>query len=124
MCYYNQLTGNMLCVDNSTGGIYYDEDGYSGDWLGQDNPEWQEVYDTGPIPVGGWDVGSAYYSPNTGQNTIELIPWPDNSCYDTGRECDTFKIHGNNATNDASAGCIILPPNRTVIPQGEEVIVY
>jgi hypothetical protein len=39
----------------------------------------------------------------------------------TGRDPNSFRIHGNNSKNDASQGCIILPPNRTNIPAGEVV---
>jgi hypothetical protein len=50
---------------------------------------------------------------------MQLIPLPGNSCPATGRDCSSFRVHGNNASNDASHGCIILPPSRTTIPPGE-----
>jgi hypothetical protein len=126
MCYYNQGEGEMLCIEDESGDIYYDEYeyAYSGTWPGRNDPSWQEVMYVGPITRGGWTVGETYNSAFTGNNTMVLIPWDDNSCFETGRECDTFRMHGNNSRNDASEGCIILPPNRTRIPYGEDIIVY
>ncbi|TFZ05534.1 hypothetical protein EZ313_02345 [Ramlibacter henchirensis] len=93
-------------------------------WLGgagRNNPAAQHLPNLGPIPTGKWEWGTTYNSRNTGMNTINLVPLPGNSCHGTGRDCDSFRAHGNNRANDASRGCIILPPNRTQIPQGEIV---
>ena len=122
-CTYSQSTGRMTCVNDQTGQQYYDETGYSGTGEGRNNPAMQDVQDVGPIPQGEWQWGSPYDSPNTGPNTIPLTPLSGNQCFDSQRDCYSFRAHGNNAENDASRGCIILPPNRTQIPAGEIIIV-
>ena len=45
-------------------------------------------------------------SNSIGPKTIELIPLPGNKMF--GR--NLFRMHGNNAENDASEGCIIMGP--------------
>jgi hypothetical protein len=60
-------------------------------------------------------TGSPYRSPNTGNNTMRLTPLSGNAC-GPPRDCDTFRIHGNDAENDASTGCVVLPLNRIRIP--------
>jgi len=121
-CYYSQTTGQMICINDQTGQQYYNETGYSGTGEGRNNPAMQDVPNVGPIPRGPWLVGTPYNSPNTGPNTIPLAPLPDNECFGTQRDCSSFRGHGNNAENDASTGCIVLPPNRT-IPPGEIIFV-
>ena len=109
----------MICVDDQTGYEYYNEEGYSGRGRGRNNPDMQGVPNEGPIPRGKWRWGRRYNSPNTGRNTIELIPLDNNECQETERACDTFRAHGNNARSDASQGCLVLPQNRIQIPEGE-----
>ena len=118
-CVYVQSTGRMVCVDNHTGREYYDETGYSGTGSGRNNPSADNQQNVGPIPSGRWEWGTTYDSRNTGANTVNLIPLAGNSCPNTGRDCTSFRAHGNNSRNDASQGCIILPPNRTSTPLGE-----
>ncbi len=120
-CTYSQSSGRMTCTDNRTGQIYYDESGYSGTAVGRNNPAVQGQQNIGPIPRGEWSWGDPYNSTHTGPNTIPLMPLEGNTCFETDRQCDTFRVHGNNSNNDASQGCIILPPNRTNIPSGEVV---
>ncbi|CAG1065975.1 Putative deoxyribonuclease RhsC [uncultured bacterium] len=120
-CTYSQSTGQMTCVSDQTGVKYYNETGYSGTGAGRDNPNMQAVPNVGPIPRGSWEIGSPYTSSNTGRNTIPLTPLTGNECFNTGRDCNSFRAHGNNKQNDASHGCIILPPNRDQIPPGEVV---
>ena len=122
-CTYSQSTGQMTCVNDQTGQQYYNETGYSGTGEGRNNPAMQGVPNVGPIPQGTWLWGTPYNSPNAGPNTIMLVPLPDNQCFGTQRDCSTFRAHGDNAENDASTGCMVLPPNRTQIPAGEIVIV-
>lgn len=110
----------MTCT-NENGQQYYNEQGYSGRGEGRNNPDRQGEPNVGPIPTGSWRWGNTYNSPNTGRNTVVLEPLEGNSCPNTERNCGSFRAHGNNATNDASQGCIILPPNRTIIPRGEVV---
>ena len=130
-CTYSQTTGRMICYPASRPAPpqyeplepYYDETGYAGKGTGRNNPDMQDVPFVGPLPRGPWVTGSPYDSPNTGRNTIPLTPTRTNTCPSTPRQCNTFRMHGNNRTNDASEGCIILPPNRTQIPPGEVVFV-
>jgi len=113
----------MVCVNDETGQEYYNETGYSGNGEGLNNPNQQGVTNQGPITQGQWEWGETYNSNNTGRNTITLIPLEGNSCGETERNCDSFRAHGDNSAGNQSAsqGCIVLPPNRTIIPQGEIV---
>lgn len=80
--------------------------GYSGTGEGRNNPDYQSVPQVGPIPVGTYDIGAVRTSSRLGPLVLDLSP-TDNT--DTlGRSL--FRIHGNNKANDASHGCIILPP--------------
>lgn len=74
---------------------------------GRDNPNLQAAQAMGPIPVGSYYIGAPHLSPNTGPYTMDLTPAEGTNTF--GRSL--FRIHGNNATNDASHGCIILPPD-------------
>ena len=140
-CMYSQSTGRMTCYPWSTAGPprspnacqcsnsqfgsspFYNEQGYSGTGAGRNNPAFQDTPGLGPIPRGGWKyVGKPYKHPRTGRNTMRLTPLPDNECR-RPRDCSSFRMHGNNRQNDASHGCIILPPNRIQIPSGEVVFV-
>lgn len=67
----------------------------------------QNVPNVGPTPQGTYTIGPGHYSPHTGPNTMNLTPAPGTDTF--GR--DLFRIHGNNAKNDASHGCAIAPPN-------------
>lgn len=122
ICYYRQSTGAIRCED-ANGNEYYSADGYSGRGESRNNPEAQGRRDQGPIPRGRWQVGPWQNNPRTGRNTSVLLPEADNECHDTGRDCTSFRAHGDNAANDASTGCIILPPDRTAIPPGEIIVV-
>ncbi len=102
---YSQSTGQLTTGANPVG------IGYSGTGTGRNSPAQQGTVNVGPIPIGEYTIGDAYNSNQTGPNTIPLNPtdatrrnFPD------ARDPDSFRIHGNNAQNDASQGCIILPP--------------
>jgi len=119
-CIYSQSTGVMACYDDDTGRQYYFRVGYSGTGSGRDNPDAQNQPNAGPIPRGNWQMsGDWYNSPNTGANTMNIVPQNGNSCLDSSRDCDSFRIHGNNSSNDASHGCIVLPADRTNIRHNE-----
>lgn len=83
--------------------------GYSGAGTttatGRNNPTMQNLHDQGPIPQGQWSMGPAYHHPHKGPTTMNLTPIGHNAL---GRT--EFRIHGNNASNNASQGCIILGP--------------
>ncbi|WP_457625852.1 tlde1 domain-containing protein [Persephonella sp.] len=121
-CIYYQSSGLMVCIGDNTGKEYYREKGYSGYGQGKNNPDMQHIPNVGPIPRGLWRLGNRWYNhPRLGKNVINLVPLPGNTCYNTQRECDTFRIHGDSLRNpgNASHGCIVLPPNRVIIPPGE-----
>ena len=141
-CVYQQINGRMICYPFSPArppesrnaseapgtprdGLrpYYDEFGYAGTGAARNNPDMQGVKYVGPIPRGAWMyTGTPYWSRWTGKNTMQLAPLSGNEC-SPPRDCDTFRIHGNNARNDASEGCIVLPPNRITIPSNEVIYV-
>lgn len=138
VCIYSQTTGSMMCYPmckklppaNSCskhaelGKPYYNDHGYSGTGRGRNNPDAQDESYVGPIPRGTWIATGGWYNkrPRPGTNIMNLEPiGGGENCFGTGRECQTFRMHGNNAANDASEGCLVLPPNRTIIPSGETV---
>lgn len=73
---------------------------------GRNNPDMQHAVAQGPIPAGKYTILMPHYSSNTGPYTMNLEPYHDTDTF--GRSL--FRIHGNNAEDDASHGCIILPP--------------
>lgn len=58
----------------------------------------------GPIPRGRYSIGPEFDAPVQGPCTMRLTPEGHDAL---GR--DGFLIHGDNATHNASTGCIILP---------------
>lgn len=85
--------------------------GYSGAGhstaTGRNNPDMDNVHNAGPIPRGRYTIGAPHVSPNTGPFTMNLTPEAGTETHGRG----DFRIHGNNAENDASHGCIILGPD-------------
>ena len=100
MLYYHQDTGFFTGLPN--GQVFT---GYSGTGKGRNAPAMQAVAGVGPIPKGVWKIGPAYHHPVLGVLTMDLEPMPGTDTF--GRSL--FRIHGNDAENDASHGCIILP---------------
>src|SRR5450631_2642024 len=103
MFYYHIKTGDFLLDDEFWG------TGYSGAGTvysqGRNNENMVMVKDRGPIPPGVYKIEKpAYTHPVEGPYVMNLIPQPGTSCFDRSG----FHIHGNNARNDASHGCIIL----------------
>lgn len=80
--------------------------GYSGHGEGRNNPYDISIADTGPIPLGVWDIGPSYTDAIRGPIVMRLAPESDTETF--GRS--GFLIHGDNATHTASTGCIILGP--------------
>ena len=77
--------------------------GYSGHAEGRNNPELEWKPNIGPIPRGRYKIGKPYFHPRLGPLTFNLEPMGHSACNRTD-----FRIHGNNAANDASQGCIVL----------------
>jgi hypothetical protein len=81
--------------------------GYAGKGEHKNKVSSENIKNFGPLPRGKYTIGAPYNSPNTGQFTLPLTPFPDNKMF--GRS--DFKIHGDDISNpgNASQGCIILP---------------
>lgn len=79
--------------------------GYSGNGLGLNNPDKENVANVGPIPRGTWSIGSAFTHPSKGPIVMRLTPAGANAFGRSG-----FLIHGDNPRldNSASEGCIVL----------------
>lgn len=96
---YNSDTGQMLNAVGAHIGT-----GYSGTGEGRNNPAMENVQGVGPIPRGMYRIGAARHSDRLGPIVMNLDPMLGTNVF--GRSL--FRIHGNNAANDASHGCIIL----------------
>ena len=96
---YEQLTGRILQDDELVG------TGYAGSPQGKNNPDMQEVAQTGPLPRGTYAIEAPQNSPHTGPFTLDLTPDPANEMF--GRS--EFRIHGDSIEHPgtASEGCII-----------------
>lgn len=93
--------------------------GYSGYKEGRNNPAMESVVGIGPVPKGQYRIGPAYSHPRLGPCVMNLIPVGHDA---HGRSA--FRIHGNNKTDDASHGCIILGPaiRRSIANSGDDVL--
>lgn len=104
---YSQSTGDLALNGD------FETRGYSGTGEGRNNPDMQDVHDVGPIPQGRYQIGAPYDHPQLGPCVMNLDPLPGTNTF--GRSA--FRIHGNNAANDASHGCVIIIPTvRRFIP--------
>jgi len=100
---YSQSTGQLKHNGTVVG------TGYSGAGMttatGRNNPAMQSLHNQGPIPQGHYHIGTAYFHRHKGPITMNLTPVGHNAF---GRT--EFRIHGDNAANNASEGCVILGP--------------
>ena len=73
---------------------------------GKNNPDLQNVHDVGPIPVGGYVIGTPHDSLTHGPFVLPLTPDASNQMF--GRTA--FLIHGDSVVEPgtASRGCIIM----------------
>lgn len=91
--------------------------GYSGTGDGRNNPGMQDVPNVGPIPQGNYTIGAPYNDPHLGPCVMHLDPQQGTD--DFGRSL--FRMHGNNAENDASEGCVIMDHNtRVMVANGSD----
>lgn len=97
---YRQSTGELI---DAAGEIV--AEGYSGHSAGRNNPALESEHNVGPVPRGSYTILSPRDTPTHGPFVMPLSPAPGNAMH--GRS--GFLIHGNNQSNDASTGCIILP---------------
>ncbi len=94
---YSQSTGQLTHNDD------YVATGYSGSLKNRNDPTKQHQEFDGPIPRGHYTIAAPRDSENTGAYVLELTPIDHDA---KGR--DDFQIHGDNDSNNASTGCIIL----------------
>lgn len=115
----------MLYYHIKTGSLYRDKvwlgTGYSGAGKryqdGRNNPFKVAIPNVGSIPPGIYAIGEPYTHPKLGVLTFALKPMSGTETF--GRS--EFRIHGDNASNDASHGCIILGKAlRTIISNSIE----
>jgi lipoprotein-anchoring transpeptidase ErfK/SrfK len=106
----------MSHIDDSTGQKTLIGKGYAGHGTGLNNPEMQNLHNTGPLPEGNYTIGKqgttivydAYGRPRSLSGAMRLTPNPNNQMY--GRQ--GFLIHGGNFNAmTSSQGCIVLPLN-------------
>ncbi len=79
-------------------------EGYSGRDQWKNNPAYEGVSNRGPLPRGNYTIEPARQHPVLGPLAMPLQPDPENNMHQRG----DFWIHGDNATHDASHGCIVL----------------
>ncbi len=108
---YHQSTGQT--THDTNGSSTNAGTGYSGNGEGLNNPDMQNVPNTGPIPRGTYTINQQQdNTTNSGTNLPASMRLTPNDGTDTfGR--GGFLIHGDNANGNQSAseGCIILNRN-------------
>lgn len=100
MLTYSQKTG-LLSLDGVALGY-----GYAGRDKGLNNPDYEMVKNTGPIPKGLWELGKWIPKSHLGPWVVALRPIGGQNVFGRGG----FFIHGDNkkGDNSASEGCITL----------------
>jgi len=88
MLYYSQTSGLLKQDDKALG---Y---GYAGHGTGLNNPDFQAVKSTGPIPRGKWEIGKFFDNPgHLGPIVAALRPIGGQNVFGRGG----FFIHGDNS---------------------------
>ncbi len=98
---YSQSTGELLQNGMSVG-LGYSGAGTSSE-TGRNNPSMEGRAFQGPIPTGEYSIGGAHRHETKGPQVMRLTPINHDALGRNG-----FLIHGDNARNNASEGCIIL----------------
>jgi hypothetical protein len=113
MLIYVIRTGNLYDMGRFIG------QGYSGNNMdpripGLNNPAFVMAENHGPLPPGGYTLGSPFTHPHTGAYTMRLRPDPKNNMGNPPR--DGFMMHGDNVqmNHSASDGCIVMFHNGRV----------
>ena len=109
---YSQSSGQMSYAPPASAGGGPPSNvatGYAGNGNGLNNPSMQHVSNTGPVPQGGYTIGTPRNSAQTGRYVLPLTPDASNNMQNR----HSFQIHGDNSrmNQSASSGCIILPRN-------------
>jgi hypothetical protein len=78
---------------------------YSGHGAGLNNPAMEQTPDVGPLPRGGYTIGTAFHHPSKGPVVMHLNPNPGTEEF--GRS--GFLMHGDNqlVNHSGSEGCIV-----------------
>jgi hypothetical protein len=128
LCTYEQSTGHLVCNDDKTGKTKIDDKNcYAGSQSGggRDDPNKQGDKNNGPLPRGDWDIGG--HDNSKGPLTIDLSPRPGNDVFNTNRDPNSFRVHGDSRAHpgDASQGCIICGRNtrQTLVNEGGTITV-
>jgi hypothetical protein len=108
---YSQSTGEIKTDEGISLGI-----GWAGRGEGKNNPSWQHIVRTGPLPQGWYTIGTPEDHPRLGKFVMRLTPDFDNEMF--GR--NDFWIHGASTKprhyGQESMGCIIqFRPSRVKI---------
>lgn len=94
----------------STGELFHEHDhvafGYAGLDAGKNNPDLQDVHDTGPLPCAFYTILAPVDTISHGPYVMWLVPDPGSELF--GRSA--FGIHGDSKEHPgkASHGCIVL----------------
>lgn len=102
MWIYGQRNGALMRGDATI--LVAEAHGYAGRGPCRNEPSAQAIKNFGPLPCGLYTIEDPHDSAKTGPLTLPLTPNDRNTMH--GRSA--FAIHGDNAKNDASDGCIIL----------------
>lgn len=98
---YEQKTGRLFDLNAALVGT-----GWSGQGIGKNNPDAQNIPNIGPLPRGVYTIGQPYHHPKLGPLTMNLTPDPANEMESRA----DFRIHGAAPAPDtetSSEGCII-----------------
>ena len=100
---YSQTSGELAFHDGANEFII--GVGWAGHGIGKNNPEYQGVKETGPLPRGWYRIGQPQLHPTVGPFALRLTPLGDTEMF--GR--DGFLIHGASSKNygQESKGCIV-----------------
>lgn len=112
---WSQSRGALETVEGVSLGQGYSGAGWPGEKdAGRNNPSREGEKDVGPIPQGNWgieEVDPKIFEYRYTGPVFRLIPLDDGTrerVKAMGRDPDSLLIHGNNKTDNASTGCIIL----------------
>lgn len=108
---YSQTSGELKAPDGTLVGVCY-----SGRGAGRNNPAYQDVIGTGPVPQGKFSISEAYETETLKHPVFRLTPHADQEMF--GRM--GFLIHGDNKDHNASHGCIVADHNIRLAVEGSE----
>ena len=101
MLTYRQTTGELLEPGGQVLAVCY-----AGQGIGKNDPNFQSVANTGPLPQGIYEIGTLATRPHLGPS-IDLAPDPSNRM--RGRAGFLFHLDNPAHVGDSSDGCIVVP---------------